>query len=277
MCCRITYLSTIFFITSLSMAHAADLFVAKDPMPFINTNDMTWSGFYIGVQTGWLHNKVEHGRQNEIYLSYDKNPNEISMYFEKPDQQYNFTDNTFSGGLYMGYNFQLNESLLLGLEGDIAWFNSNESKTELEDPFFVSTNPKQNYNYVRNYDFIEEQLKVKRSAALRARLGYTNDRYLVYAAAGLATMRLSYNYTMDGFMTYYPASETIQKSLTGYTVGGGVEYALTNHVILRSEYRYTDYGSKDFDFSNEFIDEPVTLKADYKTHEVRLGIAYKFH
>ena len=82
---------------------------------------------------------------------------------------------------------------------------------------------------------------------------------------------------MDGFMTYYPASETIQKSLTGYTVGGGVEYALTNHVILRSEYRYTDYGSKDFDFNNKFIDEPVTLKADYKTHEVRLGIAYKFH
>lgn len=165
---RITCLSTMFIVTGLSMAHAANIVVAKDPMLFVNTNDMKWTGFYVGGQTGWLHNKVEHGRQNEIYLSYYKNPNELSMYFEKPDQQYNFTGETLTGGLYMGYNFQLNKNLVVGVEGDIAWFNSDESKTELEDPFFASTNPKQNYNYVRNYDFVEEQLKVKRSAALRA-------------------------------------------------------------------------------------------------------------
>lgn len=274
---RVTCLSTMFIMTGLSLAHAADIVAAKDPMPVVNTNDMMWSGFYIGGQTGWMHNKVEHGRQNELYFSYDKNPNHLSMYFDKPDQQYEFTDDTFSGGLFMGYNFQLSKSLLAGVEGDIAWFNSDESKTELDDPLLVLKNSRQKYPFVRNYFFDEERLKVKRSAALRARLGYTNDRYLVYATAGLATMRSSYSYTIDGIMTYYPASETVQKSLTGYTVGSGIEYALTNHVILRSEYRYTDYGSKDFDFNNEFIDEPVTFKADYKTHEVRLGIAYKFH
>lgn len=49
---RVTYLSTMVVMTSLSLAHAADIIVAKDPMPFVNTNDMTWSGFYIGGQTG---------------------------------------------------------------------------------------------------------------------------------------------------------------------------------------------------------------------------------
>jgi outer membrane immunogenic protein len=60
------------------------------------------------------------------------------------------------------------------------------------------------------------------------------------------------------------------KTLTGWTVGGGVDYAATDNLIVRLEYRYTDYGDKNIAFGG------LSVKNDFKTNEVRLGVAYKF-
>lgn len=264
--------SSVVFVT-LSSAHAADVHALQQASPLKTAQEFSWSGFYTGVQAGWMRNKVKHGQQTEA--SFNGGVNGLPMYTEGPYDQFKANDDLFSGGLYMGYNFQLNQNLLFGLEADINLFNSDESHTEFYEPIFSSNVPLT--ENLQNFSLSEEKLKAKRSAALRARLGYTNDRFLVYAAAGLATARIKYNYSYDGFFTDYRETSTDEHSLTGYTVGGGVEYALSKHLLLRSEYRFTDYGSKDFDFTGHFLEEPATFKADYKTHELRFGLAYKFN
>ena len=259
-------------LMALSTTHAADVVAAQKPAA---ASTFSWAGFYAGVQAGWMHDKIKHGQQTEA--SYKGGADGISFYTVGPYDQYKGDDDLFSGGLYMGYNFQLNRNLLFGLEADITLFDSDENHTEFDNSVFSSTVPLTGNLQNRNFSLFEEHIKAKRSAAFRARLGYTNDRFLIYAAAGLATARVKYNYSYDGFFTDYREDSTDKHSLTGYTVGGGVEYALTKHLLLRSEYRFTDYGSKDFDFVGDFIEDYTTFKADYKTHDVRIGLAYKFN
>lgn len=267
--------SSVVFVT-LSSAHAADVLAVQQTPPLKTAQEFSWSGFYTGVQAGWMRNKVKHGQQTDI--SYNGGLDGMQMFTYGPYDQYKGNDDQFSGGLFMGYNFQLNRNLLFGLEADINWFNTDESHTEFDDNISLESGSRHwKMEGYRSYYFTREQVKAKRSAALRARLGYTNDRFLAYAAAGLATARIKYNYSYDGFFTDYRETNTDEHSLTGYTVGGGVEYALSKRLLLRSEYRFTDYGSKDFDFTGHFLEEPATFKADYKTHDVRIGLAYKFN
>ena len=47
--------------------------------------------------------------------------------------------------------------------------------------------------------------------------------------------------------------------------------ALNQDIIVRAEYRYSDFGSRSFD--NDWADDS---KIDLKTHDIRLGVAYKF-
>ncbi|EFG9153021.1 porin family protein, partial [Escherichia coli] len=101
--------------------------------------------------------------------------------------------------------------------------------------------------------------------AARLRAGYAFDRFLPYVAGGVAFADM--DHTLVGPLEAYRFSDTY----TGWTIGAGLEYALTDNVILRSEYRYTDFGSADF-----AVPTGEENKVDLKSHDVRLGISYKF-
>ena len=104
------------------------------------------------------------------------------------------------------------------------------------------------------------------AGAVRARVGYSIDRFLPYIAGGVAFG--------DVKNTYSPVaglSVDQSKTLTGWTAGAGIDYAMTDNVILRAEYRYTDFGHKNYDFDND-----LNVRDKFKTNEVRLGVAYKF-
>ncbi|MFD1198335.1 outer membrane protein [Brucella gallinifaecis] len=218
-------------------AKAADAIVYEEPAPVIVAPTFTWNGAYLGGQIGY-------GWGKSRFSQYDGEYGALNL---KPDG--------FLGGLYAGYNFDLGNSVVLGLDGDITYNNLKDSISATEDG-----------------DSASIESKLRWSGAVRARAGYAVDRFLPYISGGVAfgSVKNSINGTIDGVSEGYSSSKT----LTGWTAGAGVDYAATDNVILRLEYRYTDYGRKNFNFSDGV--DSITVRDKFKTNEVRLGVAYKF-
>ncbi|MBC8716121.1 outer membrane protein [Ochrobactrum sp. Marseille-Q0166] len=206
-------------------AKAADAIVYEEPAPVVAAPVFSWNGAYLGGQIGYGWGKSRFG-------------DEFDTVNVKPDG--------FLGGLYAGYNFDLGNSVVLGIDGDITYNNLKDTNTFDEDVYLES--------------------KLRWSGAVRARAGYAVDRFLPYIAGGVAFGSVKNTIGDD------EVSFSQSKTLTGWTAGAGVDYAATDNVIVRLEYRYTDYGHKDYDFG--FDDGSVRNK--FKTNEVRLGVAYKF-
>ncbi|TJV22451.1 MAG: porin family protein [Mesorhizobium sp.] len=164
----------------------------------------------------------------------------------------NFADpdpDGFLGGVYAGYNHQFANNVVLGVEADIAY-----ADIEGSGPGFDSSGAV--------FPGVEVSGRAKWTGAVRARAGYAVDRFLPYLAGGVAFTKYKVVIDESGNI------DSDSQSLTGWTVGAGVEYAFSDQLMGRFEYRYTDFGSKDF---FEGIDT-----VDLKTHDLRIGIAYKF-
>ncbi|QWK77781.1 outer membrane protein [Ochrobactrum sp. BTU1] len=216
-------------------AKAADAIIAEEPAPVIVAPTFTWNGAYIGGQIGYGWGKSEFSDAD----SYIK---------VKPDG--------FLGGLYAGYNFDLGNSVVLGIDGDVTYNNLKDSYSET----------------ALNGDTFGLESKLRWSGAVRARAGYAVDRFLPYIAGGVAFGSVKNSVSANIGGDSFEASQS--KTLTGWTAGAGIDYAATDNVIVRLEYRYTDYGHKDFSASNDVYE--FSARDKFKTNEVRLGVAYKF-
>ena len=196
-----------------------------------------WTGGYIGLQGGYAWGQSHYVvPSNGVYLDPD------------PDG--------WLGGVYGGFNYQLSNNVVLGIEGDFAFANV-EGDGLLYDAAGVlipdfSTHAEMNW-----------------SGAVRGRIGYAFDRFLPYVAAGLAFAEYDHQLLNEG-SPFFDLSETY----TGWTIGAGLEYALTDNVLLRGEYRYTDFGSEYYPYDTRTAAAEHDL--DLSTNDVRFGIAFKF-
>lgn len=214
-------------LLAISGSYAADAIV-EEPTPIVAAPVFSWNGAYIGGQVGYGWGKSDF--EDAFRL--------------KPDG--------FLGGLYAGYNFDLGNNFVLGIDGDVTYNNLKDSFGETVDGITG-----------------EAESRLRWSGAVRARAGVALDRFLPYIAGGVAFGSVKNTISLSDAVESVSVSQS--KTLTGWTAGAGVDYAATDNVILRLEYRYTDYGKKDFDFGTE-----GSVENKFKTNEVRLGVAYKF-
>ncbi|HVI28468.1 outer membrane protein [Hansschlegelia sp.] len=147
----------------------------------------------------------------------------------------------FVVGGYAGYNIQLDNSpVVFGIETDFNFADIDDKKS----PFGFNA-----------------KTRTKWTGATRGRVGYAFDRFMVYAAGGVAyadrKVRVS-------------GVDKDSKTALGWTVGGGLEYAATDNVAVRAEYRYSDFGKDNFRLAG------VRVRGDYTEHRVMAGVAYKF-
>ena len=215
-------------------AKAADAIVYEEPAPVISAPVFSWNGAYLGGQIGYGWGKSR---------------------FQGGDDTVNLKPDGFLGGLYAGYNYDLGNSVVLGIDGDITYNNLKDSAALVGEDIA---------------DGVTLESKLRWSGAVRARAGYAVDRFLPYIAGGVAFG--SVKNTIAFSNGEIPFGDARTKTHVGWTAGAGVDYAATDNVIIRLEYRYTDYGHKDYDF--DFGGEAIRDK--FKTNEVRLGVAYKF-
>ncbi|WP_269580654.1 outer membrane protein [Roseibium sp. Sym1] len=147
--------------------------------------------------------------------------------------------NGFGGGLYTGYNFQVTPNVVVGAEADFSLTDLQESRTNGG----INVESKSDWN-----------------SNIRARVGYSFDRYLVYGAGGLALadLELSGNGDSDS------------KTALGWTAGAGGEAAITDNLSARLEYVYQDFGSQDFNLNG------TGVSSEFNNSQIRMGLGYKF-
>ena len=187
---RILGASLTALIVGTAAAAAADIpsnaYPAPPPVAYSPTPAFAWTGAYLGLLGGysWGRGSSPGGT---------------------------ITADDWQGGLYGGYNFQVNQNWVAGIEGDYLFSGTNGANAT-----FAVDNP---------WD-----------ATLRGRVGYAVDRFLLYGTGGLALGEVKATDIVGG--------TTASSTKIGWTLGAGIEAAVTNNVTARVEYRYTDLGSQ---------------------------------
>lgn len=149
----------------------------------------------------------------------------------------------FMGGATLGYNWHIPGGLLVGIEGDVGYMDSGEE------------NDGGGYRYGQWW------------GTLRGRTGFTFDRTLFYATAGVAFMDVD-EVSLGGASGETAWHENID---TGWVVGGGIEHALTQNISLKLEYLHMDFGDYEgYSSSSE------GFSFDNQTDVVRAGLNFKF-
>jgi outer membrane immunogenic protein len=115
--------------------------------------------------------------------------------------------------------------------------------------------------------------KLKWLSDTRGQLGMAFDRWLVYAAGGLATgamdVTASYGPRPGGSAAYSITDDN--KWHIGWTAGAGLEYAITDNISLGAEYRYTELSSRTYNLGSvtgPFRTHQTTADVDFKSHAV---------
>ncbi len=216
-------------------AVAADAVMIDPPVDVIIAQAFNWTGGYVGIQAGYLWGDGHYSVVDGTYA--DPNPD------------------GFLGGFYAGYNYQMSNNVVLGIDADFAWTNADDFGTGYTPggaPIGGGVGINQEINW---------------TGAVRGRLGYAVDRFLPYIAGGVAFADVD-SQAMTGGVTVASYSDT----MVGWTIGAGVEYAFTDNLVGRAEYRYTDFGNESLGASGRFPGG----RMDLTTNDVRIGLAYKF-
>jgi len=216
----------------------------------------SWQGFYVGGQIGGSWSDTDYKVREAANTNANGAVTEWEKSHHSPDAD------GFIGGIYAGYNFDISNNIILGVETDFVW-------SDMEDSSRRVFNDGAGLKVADKYS-----VKQKWQGATRLRAAYAIDRFLPYISAGVAYGRLDtknkFHFSQTG-ASGIDTSESHEDTFVGWTIGAGFDYAVTNNIIARLEYRYTDLGDKTFTFNGN-----DRHKIDYKTNDIRVGVAYKF-
>ena len=164
-------------------AQAADLAQpAPAPAPvadYAAPSVLTWTGFYLGAHAGYGWGDADTNASD-------------------PDLD------GFLGGAQAGYNYQFDNNIVIGVEGDWSWSGVDGSSGGVSS----------------DVDWV---------SSLRGRLGYAFDRYLVYGTGGVAFANVETS--RGGFSD--------DNNHTGWAAGAGLEAVLPDTATGRWHYLNT--------------------------------------
>ena len=176
----------------------------------------SWTGPYIGINGGW-----GFGRSD----------------FSAPFPTGSFDT---SGGLVggtLGYNYQMDNNVVFGVEGDIDWSDIRGSAA------CAGTTCETRNNWL---------------GTARGRLGYALGNFMPYVTGGLAVGDIKSS--IAGF------GDT-DETKAGWTAGGGIEAHISGPWSAKLEYMYVDLGRGGSVLGSD---------SKFQTNIVRAGLNYKF-
>lgn len=243
------------------------------PAPVLAAPMFTWSGFYAGVQGGWMQ---QHDKYSGQLVGGVIDTGSGIVATTTPMSYGTNKKNGFVGGAHLGYNRQVG-ALVYGLEADLEGASvKNRDAETIEHLVFPPIYPDalEGRGYRSSYGL---------QGSARARLGFAMDRTLFYVTGGLAFANVTHSYWQTisgGAIEQASMNSKFEKTRYGYTVGAGVAYALDNNWSLRAEYRFTDLGTVKHSVPWALPFEPLVVTTTEKhkltSHAVRLGLSYAF-
>ncbi|WP_244422703.1 outer membrane protein [Liberibacter crescens] len=230
--------------STANFAYAADAVNNVDNIPHAasqptgsNSGNFSWEGAYGGILGG-----VSATRYKDTDPVTTAEFGTITYTSNEPSKV-NITSPAIGG--FAGFNFQ-QENIIYGVEGDLgyAFKKKKISYNLIPDDGSATIN-------------VNAKVNTELYGSIRARLGYSLDRALVYATAGWSFSKAKSTQDVSN-----GDSVTTKKTFKGPTVGVGVDYAITDNIFARAEYRFTPFRKED------------NIKA--QQHTVLAGIGYKF-
>ena len=213
-------------------AMAADVSVLKPVKTPDRPSYYDWTGPYVGFHFGYGSGSFGDGT----------NPLPLQGVFFPP------SITGLIGGYQAGYNYQLANGVVLGLEADVT-FMSPVDLPRLEPAPFNTT-----FNYF---------------ATARVRVGRAFGNVMPYVTAGVAWGQTNLDLNdVNGEVFANRSADHL-----GWTAGIGIEHALTGNWTAKYEYNYIALGSRTYR-----LDPPAMPEAavDPKVHAVKLGLNYHF-
>jgi opacity protein-like surface antigen len=157
---------------------------------------------------------------------------------------------SFAGGVLGGYNFQVSDNFVVGVEGDYMWGRQNA------------------YNRLDQVHYAIDGV-----ATVRGRVGYLDYDTLFYATAGVGWL----NGSMDALVGPKSLSGHDKGTHTGFVVGGGIEHAFTPELHARIEYLYGAFNNQDYDLSVSTCSPTCIVDLDFRhLHMVRAAVTWNF-
>lgn len=222
---RLAFAATVAALT-VSTASAADMDVLRPSISEqpATTRTIDWTGMQLGITGGGDLTRADG-----------------TKFFGRTED--------FPGAhasVFAGYQEQLNNNVVLGLEGDITYTGDNAKTFNI----FDATD-----TYIG-----QEKISTDWSGSIRARVGYAFDNLLLYTTAGYVATRV-----VDKANTT-AATGTFHEYFQGVTIGAGADYAFTENLFGRAEYRYNKFFEKQFG----------SLEEEFSQHVVSVGVGMKF-
>lgn len=194
----------------LSPAFGADL-PAYSKAPVYTAPVYDWTGVYFGVFGGG-----GFGNHNVN--------NQLGQAGTFTDYTANYSSQGGLAGGELGYNWQ-SGSYVVGIEGDLFWsgIKGSDAAGIAAGAFPAALTS-------------VDQDNLRWGGTVRARGGFTVDRWLMFFTGGYAFGDIAHTNTdpvlgVDRFTVH----------ANGLTAGAGFEYAITNNVIGKFEYRYYNF------------------------------------
>lgn len=231
-------ISAISALAFTPIAFAADMATKAPPPPA--PVPFTWTGFYVGATVGGIWGRSQHCDTSAFCTA-------------------SFNVDGATGGGTLGYNYQMNNNWVVGLETDIS--ASGAKGTTLTVPGTFSCLTPDCYT---DLDWF---------GTVRGRIGPVfNSNLLPYVTGGYA-----YGGLKAGLGTLPPPTGlSASGTESGWTAGGGIEYALpVKHWSVKLEYLYVRLGNLFYDTAH--ICGGVSCTAVHNDFNVlRLGANYHF-
>lgn len=222
----------------------------------------SWTGFYVGVDGGFGGGFID----TDTILF--QPPITVGVVTIRGISSTLHTSNRTGGAIVggqVGYNYELPNNIVVGIESDAQWTNVAESEHEIA----TSTTPTLRFTDLRaGLDWF---------GTTRLRLGYAFGRFLPYITGGVSYGEV----VASASQVVTGAAGTIFGSASathaGWTAGAGAEYAVTDNISFKAEYLFVQLGGvsgSEVGFAPPVFGSSKT--GSFGTNVVRAGLNWRF-
>jgi opacity protein-like surface antigen len=172
-------------------------------------------------------------------------------------------------GAQLGCNYQIDQTWVVGIEGEGLWTDITSGVTEPED----AADPAGTFSRFESRN--------RWDADVAFRLGYAADRSLIYGKAGVAWGGFDFTEWHDDFPTTHgcpgggTCSVTFTETRPGLLLGGGWEYAVSNYLTFKVEYNFIAFRKGDIPYPDAAAAIQSFSVSD-TVHIVKFGLNWRF-
>jgi outer membrane immunogenic protein len=247
-------------------ALAADLPSRSSPTAPPMMAPFSWTGAYFGLNGGYNWGTAT-GSYRISSATLEMLPPLIPTIDAAGSHQVRLQGGLF--GFQFGFNWELANSFVFGVEGDFDWSGLSGSI------YNAGIVPVAGGPYS-----ISQRLKTDWLGTVRARAGLAPiDRLLVFATAGPAFTHIGYS---SAFTDSFKENEDVSINTTrvGWAVGAGAEYAFAANWSAKLDYLHSEFGALSALGSTTLTDGTTAFVAHstgvLKVDAVRVGLNYRF-